>query len=225
MTISFKGYMKERIQRNPVTISADTTFVEARKLIHDKGIRHLPVMDKKNRLVGIVTERDIRGAAPSDATTLSVYELDSLLKELKVSSFMTPKEKLVTITSDTLIEEAVQLMSDHKIGCLPVFEGDKLYGLFTETDALKHFAEIFGLKQKGTRLTLAIDDNPDAISGVFEIIKKHKAGVISIVSPSFNVDKERILAIRLRTEQYEPIVSDLEKGGYQVLSIGKWPSI
>ena len=223
MKITFKGFMKERVQRNPVTIGPDTTFTEARKLIHDKGIRHLPVIDKKNKLVGIVTLSDIRDAAPSEATTLSVYELDALLKDLKVSSFMTPREKLITITSDTLVEEAVQLMSDHKIGCLPVFEGDKLYGLFTETDVLNHFVEIFGLKEQGTRLTLAIDDKPDAVSGVFDVFTKHGAKVISIVSPSFKADGERILAVRIKTHEYEPIVSDLEKSGYQVLSIGKWP--
>ena len=225
MKIQYKGFIREKIQRNPVTISPDTSFYEARKLIHEKGVRHLPVVDKNNRLVGIVTDRDIREAAPSDATLLSIQELNYLLEKLKVSSFMTPKEKLITITPDTIIEEAVQLMHDHKIGCLPVLERDKLYGIFTETDALDHLVDVFGFKNKGTRLTVALEDKPGAMLGVFEIFKKHNVNVISVVSPSFMVEGKRVAAIRIKTEKYEPIVKDLEKAGYTVLSTGKWPSV
>src|SRR4030042_1659260 len=145
MKIQYKGFMREKINRNPVTIGPEASFYEARALIHDKGIRHLAVVEKTSRLVGIVTDRDIREAAPSDATLLSVQELHYLLGKLKVSSFMTPKEKLITIPPATLIEEAVQLMHDNKIGCLPVLEQGKLYGIFTETDDLDHLVDIFGL--------------------------------------------------------------------------------
>jgi acetoin utilization protein AcuB len=225
MKIHYKGFMREKIQKNPVTIGPEASFYEARNLIHEKGVRHLPVVDKNNVLVGIVTDRDIREAAPSDATLLSVQELNYLLGKLKVSSFMTPKDKLVTISPDTIIEEAVQLMHDHKIGCLPVLEGGKLYGIFTETDALDHLVDIFGFKQKGTRLTLALEDKPGMMLGILEIFKKHNINIISIVTPSFMVEGKRIAAIRIRTEEYKDVVTDLEKAGYDVLSIGKWPSI
>jgi acetoin utilization protein AcuB len=224
MKIQYKGFIREKIRRNPITIRPDASFFEAQDYIHVKGIRHLPVVDKNDRLVGIVTDRDIREAAPSSATLLSVQELNYLLRKLKVSSFMTPKEKLITITPDTLIEEAVQLMHDNKIGCLPVLEGGKLYGIFTETDALDHFVDVFGFKDKGTRLTIALEDKPSTMLGVFEIFKKHNVSVTSMVSPSFMVEGKRVAAIRIRTEEYEPIVKDLEKAGYTVLSIGKWSS-
>jgi len=225
MKIHYKGFMREKIQRNPVTISPEASFFEARNLIHEKGIRHLPVVDKNGKLVGIVTDRDIREAAPSDATLLSVQELNYLLGKLKVSAFMTPKDKLMTISPDALIEEAIQLMHDHKIGCLPVVEGDKLYGIFTETDALSHLVDIFGYKEKGTRLTVALEDKPGTMLGILEVIKKHNVNVISIVSPSFMVEGKRIAAIRIKTEDYKDVIQDLEKAGYQVLSIGKWPSM
>ena len=225
MKIHYKGFMREKIQRNPVTINQEASFFEARNLIHEKGVRHLPVVDKNNILIGIVTDRDIREAAPSDATLLSVQELNYLLGKLKVSSFMTPKGKLVTITPDTLIEEAVQLMHDNKIGCLPVVEQGKLYGIFTETDALDHLVDIFGFKQTGTRLTLALEDTPGTMLGILEVFKKHNINIISIVTPSFMVEGKRIAAIRIKTEDYKDVVKDLEKAGYDVLSIGKWPSI
>jgi len=225
MKIHYKGFMREKIQRNPVTISPEASFYEARNLIHEKGVRHLPVVDKNNMLIGIVTDRDIREAAPSDATLLSVQELNYLLGKLKVSSFMTPKDKLITINPDTLIEEAVQLMHDNKIGCLPVVEQGKLYGIFTETDALDHLVDIFGFKQKGTRLTLALEDTPGTMLGILEVFKKHNINIISIVTPSFMVEGKRIAAVRVKTEDYNNVVKDLEKAGYDVLSIGKWPSI
>jgi len=225
MKIEYKGFLREKIQKNPVTISPEASFFEARNLIHEKGIRHLPVIDKNGKLVGIVTDRDIREAAPSDATLLSVQELNYLLGKLKVSAFMTPKDKLLTISPDALIEEAIQLMHDHKIGCLPVIEGEKLYGIFTETDALSHLVDIFGYKEKGTRLTLALEDKPGTMLGILEVIKKHNVNVISIVSPSFMVEGRRIAAIRIKTEDYKDVIQDLEKAGYQVLSIGKWPSM
>jgi acetoin utilization protein AcuB len=225
MKIHYKGFMREKIQRNPVTIGPDASFYEVRNLIHEKGVRHLPVIDKNNMLVGIVTDRDIREAAPSDATLLSVQELNYLLGKLKVSSFMTPKDKLITINPDTLIEEAVQLMHDNKIGCLPVLEQGKLYGIFTETDALDHLVDIFGFKQKGTRLTLALEDKPGTMLGILEVFKKHNINIISTVTPSFMVEGKRIAAIRIKTEDYKDVVKDLEKAGYDVLSIGKWPSI
>src|SRR4030042_1059839 len=200
MKIYYQGFMREKIQKNPVTITLEASFFEARNLIHEKGIRHLPVVDKNNGVVGIVTDRDIRQAAPSAATLLSVQELNYLLGKLKVSSFMTPKAKLITITPDTLIEEAVQLMHDNKIGCLPIVEGKKLYGIFTETDALDHLVDIFGFKQKGTRLTVALEEKPGSLLGVLEVFKKHNLRVISIVTPSFLVEEKRISAIRIKTD-------------------------
>jgi acetoin utilization protein AcuB len=224
MKIHYEGFMRERIQKNPITIKPNASFFEAQNLIQEKGIRHLPVVDENNRLLGIVTESDIRKAGPSDVGMFSLQEASYLLKNLKVSDFMTPKGKLVTISPDTLIEEAAQLMHAHKIGCLPVVEGEKLYGIFTETDAMDHFVDIFGLKQQGTRLSVAIEDKPGAMVGILEIFKKHNVNVISIVTPSFMVEGKRIVATRIKTEEYEPIVKDLEKAGYPVLSVGKWPS-
>ncbi len=225
MKIQYKGFMRERIQKYPFTISPDASFFEARNLIHEKGIRHLPVVDEKGVLIGIVTDGDIREAAPSDATLLSVQELNYLLGKLKVKSFMTPQEKLITITPDTIIEEAVQLMYDHKIGCLPVIESGKLYGLFTEADALAHMVDIFGLKVKGTRLTIALEDRPGSMLGILEIIKNHGVNIISVVTPSFTVEEKRLVAIRIQTEDYMNILKDLEKSGYPVLSVGKWPAL
>ena len=192
-------------------------------LVHEKGVRHIPVVDKNNCLAGSVTDRDIREAAPSDATLLSVQELNYLLGKLKVSGFMTPKNKLITITPDTLIEEAVQLMHDHKIGCLPVLEGEKLYGIFTETDALDHLVDIFGYKEKGTRLTLALEDKPGSMLGILEVMKKHNVNITSIITPSFMVEGKRIAAIRLKQKITRVLLRIWKKRGMKYCPLANGP--
>jgi len=224
MGIDYEGYIREKMQKNPITIGPDASFYEARAIIRDKGIRHLPVVDKHLHLVGLVTDRDIREAAPSDATTLSVHELHYLLGKLKVSAFMTPRNELITITRDTIIEKAVQLMHDHKIGCLPILDGEKLLGVITETDVLDLFVDLFGVKTPGTRITLALQDAPGILHDVLEVVKRHNVNLISVLTPSYTIEGKRIVAIRIQTLDYDKIVEELKTSGYEVLSIDKWPS-
>jgi acetoin utilization protein AcuB len=222
MGIDYEGYIKENMQKDPITISPDASFYEARAIIRDKGIRHLPVVDKNHHLVGLITDRDIREAAPSDATSLSVHELHYLLGKLKVSAFMTPKNKLITITPDTIIEKAVQLMHDHKIGCLPILEGENFIGIITETDVLGLFVDLFGLKKMGTRLTVALEDKPGQMHGILEVIKNLQVNIIAVASPTYKVQGKRMAAVRIETQDYQPIVNGLKKAGYEVLSVDKW---
>jgi acetoin utilization protein AcuB len=222
MGVDYEGYIREKMQKNPITISPDASFYEARALIRDKGIRHLPVVDKSGHLVGLITDRDIREAAPSDATSLSVHELHYLLGKLKVSGFMKSKDKLITITSDIILEEAVQLMRDHKIGCLPVVEGNQLIGIITETDILDFVVDVFGLKLKGTRLTFALEDAPGKLHGVLDIMKIHNINIISVVTPTFKVKGKRVVAVRIESHDCENIVRELKEKGYDVLSVNKW---
>jgi acetoin utilization protein AcuB len=220
-------YVKNIMRKDPVTISPEASFYEARSLIREKGVRHLPVIDKNNRIVGLLTDRDIRQVGPSNATTLSVQELHYLLGKLKVSGFMTPGDKLITVTPSTMVEKAAQLMRDHKIGCLPVLEGKELVGIITETDILESFMDLMGLKEKGTRITMALKDEPGQIHGVLTVFKKHDVNLISIVSPSPShlVEGKRMVVFRINTQDYEEIVKELEGQGYEVLSVVKWPSM
>ncbi len=222
MGIDYEGYIKEKMQKNPITIGPEASFYEARAIIRDKGIRHLPVVDKHHHLVGLVTDTDIREAAPSDATTLSVHELHYLLGKLKVSAFMTPREKLITITPETIIEKSVQLMHDHKIGCLPILDGEKLLGIITQTDVLDLLVDLFGVKTPGTRITLGLEDAPGILHDVLEVVKRHNVNLISVVTPSYKVDNKRIVAIRIQTFGYEKIVEELKNSGYEVLGVDKW---
>jgi CBS domain-containing protein len=116
---------------DPITISPQTTLPEAQQIMFEHRFRRLPVVDR-SRLVGILTLGDIREANPSDATTLSVYELNYLLDRLLVKDIMTANP--VTVSPDDMIGEAARLLVEHKIGGLPVTEGELVIGIITETD-------------------------------------------------------------------------------------------
>ena len=218
-------FVKSKMERNPITINPEASFFEARKLIQEEGIRHLPVVDNKERLVGLVTDRDIREAGPSDATLLSVQEINYLLGKLKVGGLMTPAEKLITITPDTVIEKAVQLLHDNKIGSLPVLDGNKLVGIITETDILELFVDVVGLNVKGTRFTMLLEDEPGNLFGVLKVFKDRNINVISVISPTLTFEGKRMVVIRIKTHEYEDIVKELEKAGYEIMNVTKWPSL
>lgn len=117
--------------KSPVTITPQTTLPEAQQIMLEHKIRRLPVV-KSGILLGIVTLGDIREAKPSDATTLSIYELNYLMDRLNAKDFMTPNP--ITIAPDATIAEAARLMVKHKIGGLPVMDHGNLVGIITETD-------------------------------------------------------------------------------------------
>ena len=129
--------VRELMSGAPITVSPDTTVFEARRLMLKERIRHLLVTEDR-RLVGIITDRDIRLNLPSQATSLSVWEVNYLLARLTVGQAMT---KSVIITGpDRDARAAAQLMLEHKVGALPVLDGEHLIGILTETDILRAFA-------------------------------------------------------------------------------------
>ena len=120
-----------------ITVGPDMPVLDARHLMLKQRIRHLPVTEGR-KLVGIVTDRDIRLNMPSQATSLSVWEVNYLLARLTVGQAMT---KSVIITGpDRDARAAAQLMLEHKVGALPVLDGEHLIGILTETDILRAFA-------------------------------------------------------------------------------------
>jgi acetoin utilization protein AcuB len=125
---------------NPITIDSKTVLPDAHRLMQDSHIRRLPVVEH-GKLVGIVTLGDIREAEPSQASTLSIYEVHYLLSKLTVARIMTRNP--ITISPDATIREAARLMLEHKIGGLPVVEPktEKLVGIITESDIFRIFAQ------------------------------------------------------------------------------------
>lgn len=121
--------------KSPVTIKASDSLLAATRILKEKGFKHLPVLDGNGALVGVVTDRDLKRASASDATTLEVHELLYLLDKLKIEQVMTRKP--VSVTTQETVQNAAKLMVEKKIGCLPVVEGGKVAGILTKDDLLR----------------------------------------------------------------------------------------
>ena len=146
--------VKERMSYPVITIHPELPMQDALSLMLKEQIRRLPIVDKHGRLIGIVSERDLLHASPSNATSLNVWELTYLLSKTTVAEIMT--SNVISINEDTPIEEAARIMADNKIGGLTVVRDDKVIGIITETDLFKIFLELLGAREPGIRLAALV---------------------------------------------------------------------
>jgi CBS domain-containing protein len=132
--------VQEWMTSTPVTITADVTLPDAHALMKQYAIRRLPVVDESNKLIGIISMSDVLEAQPSDATTLSIYELNYLIAKLTVAKIMT--KAVITVSPGTTIAQAARIMRDKKIGGLPVVDKNQLVGIITESDIFRMVVEM-----------------------------------------------------------------------------------
>lgn len=178
-----------------VAVKPETSLLKCRNLLKEKNIRRLPVVDGDNRVVGIVSDRDVRGASPSKATTLEVHEMQYLLAELKARDIMTPRP--LTVKPEATVEEAALLMLGRKIGGLPVVNDDgALVGIITDQDLFKLLVEITGVRQGGLQLNFVISDAPGAMRALFDTLRERRARILSVLTAY--QDGKRNVSIRIR---------------------------
>jgi len=184
---------------DPHTVQTEASVIEASHLMKDKGIRHLPVM-KGDRLVGIVSDRDLKEFAPSKATTLDVHELHYLLSKAKVTEAM-HADPLRVGPEDT-IEKAALLMHDQKVGCLPVVEeGGRVVGILTHDDVFEALIRVTGCRSGTVRLQMTIADEPGSIKLVADQARAHGVKLRSILTTYQDVPAgKRELIIRVEGE-------------------------
>jgi acetoin utilization protein AcuB len=161
-----------------ITIGPDLGVQDAMAMMRRDKVRRYPVIDRQGNLIGIVSESDLLNASPSDATTLSVWEINYLLSKLTIEKVMT--KNVITITRDTPIEEAARIMADNKVGGLPVVEGNKVVGIVTETNLFRIFLELFGARAKGIRLSVLVTDEPGALWRLTGAIQAIKGNIIAL---------------------------------------------
>lgn len=160
----------ERMSHPVFTITPDVPVQDALARMRRDKVRRYPVVDKAGKLVGIVTISDLMNAAPSEATTLSVWEINYLLSKITVERVMT--KNVVTTCEACPMEEAAMIMADHKIGGLPVLRGSDLVGIITETDLFKLFIEMLGARVPGVRLSVEIQDLPGKLFELAGVVKE-----------------------------------------------------
>ncbi len=166
-----------RMTKNPCTVSPHTPVSEAREIMKKEKIHRLPVIDKHDHIVGIITEKDILYASPSPATSLDVYEISNLMAKLEVHSVMS--RDVISIGLDTPLEDAARIMADNNIGGLPVVDNDILVGIITESDLFKVFVELFGAREKGLRITALMPEKRGELAAISHAIAEAGGDIVS----------------------------------------------
>lgn len=169
-------FVGERMSRPVISVSPDTPINDALAMFRKEHIRRAPVM-KDGKLVGMVTETDLLNASPSPVTTLSIWEMNYLISKVKIKDVMS--KKVITVDSDTPIEEAARIMADKKIGGVPVVHEGKVVGIITETDLFKIFLELMGARQKALRVTVSIAEKPGQLEKLTKAIAHHGGNFVS----------------------------------------------
>jgi acetoin utilization protein AcuB len=193
-----------RMTRDPISISPEASIQEAIELMKTHSIRHLPVVDGQERLVGWVSDTELRGVF-----------IASMIEELTVGDVMIADP--ITVSSTDVLEQAALLISKHKIGGMPVLEDGKLVGIITVVDILEAFVDIMGVLGSSSRLDVRLGDSRDAFPEVSRIIREHDGEIISVGILSQETP-ERIYSFRIEKCDTEPLRQALEEQGYKVVS-------
>ena len=168
--------VEQRMSHPVIAIHPDMAIHDAQNLFKQEKIRRAPVIHK-GELVGIVSDQDLMNATPSQATSLSRWEMNYLLSKLTVEEIMT--KNVITIDEDTPIEQAARIMADKKIGGLPVVREGKVAGMITETDLFKVFLELMGARDMGVRVTALVEDQPGILDKITTAVAKVGGSFIS----------------------------------------------
>ncbi len=207
--------VKTFMTHHPTSVSPNDNFPQAMSVIRKRKIRHLPVVDK-DKLVGIVVEKDLLSNHPSPATTLSLYEIYSLLESLRIRQIMS--RPVITVEGDCPLEEAARIMVENKISCLPVMDGEMLVGIITETDVFKVLVEVLGGREDGIRLTLRLPDRAGELASISRQIADAGGNVVAVTTTSV-ADGKRETMIKETGADRDKVAELLEKSGVEVVDM------
>lgn len=187
--------VQDYMSKDLITIDEDASIMRASKLMKQNSIRHLPVL-RKGRLVGIVSDRELKEATPSKATTLDIHEMYHLLDQIKVKSLM-PKQ-LYTITPGETVEKAAAVMLKQYISALPVVDAHgALVGIITKGDVFKAFVAVSGINTAALAMGFELPDQPGTVKRVTDVIRAHGGRIASILT-AVELTSEGFLQVFIR---------------------------
>lgn len=214
-------FVKNWMRREVITISQDETILDAKHAMKENGIRRLPVVEN-NKLVGIITEKDIKEYSPSRASSLDVYELKRLLAKTLVKDAM--NVNVITVHPETPIEKAALILRDKRFGGLPVInDAGELAGIITAIDLFDIFVESMGFSHQSTRIAIVLEDRKGALAEMTKIIDSHGLNIVSLAT-FFLKNTEggaRDVVIRVNGEQskIDAAVRDLRSADFNLASV------
>lgn len=206
--------VEEIMKTNVISLSKDHSLEDAFRIMNENNIRHIPITDEARRLIGLVTDRDLKEAGPS---SLLREGNDNILNK-PLSSIM--KTEVITGHPLDFVEEVAAIFYEKKIGCLPVVSEEKLVGIITETDIFHTLVQLTGAHHPSSRIKIKVPNIQGKLSEVVSCIEKHHVNILSVlVHPDKNDENYKIMVIRVQTINPAKIVADLKKNGHEV----QWP--
>jgi acetoin utilization protein AcuB len=215
-------FIDKSMTRDVITIDLDTTILEASELLTRHRIRHLPVVDKESRLVGIVTDRDIRSAMPSIVLDdEEVSREKERLAQLKAKDIMT--KEVVTISPNNTLEDALLLMQRTKVGAFPVLDHQgRLQGLLSIRDLMRAFINVLGIEENGTLLCIMVEDKIGQMKRIVDAITEERISFGSILVARHWEEGKRAVFPYLLTSNVARVKVKLEKMGFTLLNPMEW---
>lgn len=207
-------YVKDWMTVDPVVVSPDTPVLEAQRIMKERRIRRLPVVER-GKLVGIVTYRDLMEASPSSASTLSIYEMHYLLSKLTVADVMA--RDLVVVGPDESAEHAVLLGAEKGVGALPVVHRGKLIGIATEADIVRAYLAMLGAREELVRVTLRdVDVQRGTLREIGQVVEEAGCELVSVFTLPQKASDLCMVVIRARGRDQGAVEKALKLKGYLI---------
>jgi acetoin utilization protein AcuB len=191
----------ERMSTTPVTITGDLTVTQALEVIERRNVHHLPVVNDRGALVGIITERDLLRAKGAEV-------VENLMER-----------RVITVTEYTPLENAARIMADHKIGSLPVMRDGKLVGIITQTDLFKVFLELLGAREPGVRLTMLVPEERGILAKLTAEIAELGGNILALSTFMGEDPTNRIITVKVEHVPQEKLVAIMEAVGMEIVDV------
>jgi acetoin utilization protein AcuB len=209
--------VKNWMTANPLTVKPSTPVMEAAKLMKEHGIRRLPVVKEHDKVVGLVTHRNILEASPSAASSLSIHELNYLISRLEVREIMHPDP--ITVSPEDSVMEVIMMGHQKGIGAFPVLDRGRLVGIVSEADIFRAVMHIFGDKDTDSFVVLAnvrLKERVGAVSRIASVAEGQNVPVLGMFSLPHRRTQGNRLYMRLHTSDPSKVVQALTEAGYKV---------
>lgn len=207
--------VEEIMKTQIITLPPTATIAEALQLLQENHIRHIPIIDKDNAIIGIVSDRDVRDASPS------IFKENGQDNELKNKIQSIMSQPVVTVHPLDFVEEIAHIFYEEEFACLPVVSENKIVGIITEKDMLHTFIQLTGTNIQSSQIEIKVPHKPGILPEVASIFGKRKTNISSVLIYPYNDDPNfKILVFRVQTMNPMPIVQDLRHAGYELM----WPN-
>jgi len=191
----------ERMSTTPVSITGNLTVTQALEVIERRNVHHLPVVNDRGALVGIITERDLLRAKGNEV-------VDNLMER-----------RVITVTEYTPLENAARIMADHKIGSLPVMRDGKMVGIITQTDLFKVFLELLGARESGVRLTMLVPEERGILAKLTAEIADLGGNILALSTFMGEDPSNRIITVKVEHVSQEKLVAIMEAMGMEIVDV------